>query len=222
MIGLVISKDIQDKDVFWVDFQETLTWSLRKNNKIWFIYKEGSYKQKVEEHLELDYQEKIRNSVSNNAEQIIDIIKLLQREKHSTSIVFIENETDLKIELEWFHKKNRCLKLAEFGEDLKTCLEKMKGITAIDGALLADYSGRCYAIGVIFDGDTIVEGMVSRGARFNSISNYVQVIMLRYKINGVMGLIVSEDESVDVIVPKSEIGGTEAEKESFQTIHARN
>lgn len=224
MVGLIMNRSVQDEDVFWVDFNGTLTWSIRKNHKIWFLYKDGRYKQKVEEYLELDYQDKIRSNAHGHEEEINAVIKLLQKEKHGTSIVFFENTDYLKTELEWFHKKNRCIKLAENGVDLKKCLETMQGITAIDGALMADYSGRCYAIGVIFDGDTIVEGQVSRGARFNSVSNYVQVVRERYgreKTDGIIGVIVSEDESVDVRVPDAEIDCAEAEKEGFRIIRER-
>ncbi len=38
----------------------------------------------------------------------------------------------------------------------------MQGITAIDGAVFADLNGDCHAIGVIVDGQMVVEGDYGR------------------------------------------------------------
>ena len=51
----------------------------------------------------------------------------------------------------------------------------MQGITAIDEALLVDLNGICYAVGVILDGEAGMPGKVERGARYNSVSNYVYI-----------------------------------------------
>ena len=49
----------------------------------------------------------------------------------------------------------------------------IKSLTAIDGALLVSLSGECYAIGAILDGEVCSEGSTARGARYNSLANYV-------------------------------------------------
>jgi len=36
-----------------------------------------------------------------------------------------------------------------------------------------DTNGYCYVLGVILDGRAIVPGETSRGARYNSVNNYV-------------------------------------------------
>lgn len=70
-------------------------------------------------------------------------------------------------------------------------------ITAIDGAVLLDEKGACYAIGIILDGianDKI--GTISRGARYNSALRYLNYC----KENDIacMIVIVSEDKYVDI------------------------
>lgn len=75
-------------------------------------------------------------------------------------------------------------------------------ITAIDGALLADLSGKCYAIGVIFDGEVKKLGKVERGARYNSVANYVYIKKCEEPDSQIFGVIVSEDKSVEVEIPE--------------------
>ena len=51
----------------------------------------------------------------------------------------------------------------------------------------------------------MIKGQVSRGARYNSVANYVQVVRKKYEKTQVMGVIVSEDGGVDVKMPENGI-----------------
>lgn len=53
--------------------------------------------------------------------------------------------------------------------------------------------GECLAMGVLVDGVAEIEGKVERGARYNSIANYV------LQRDGYIGIIVSEDRMIDVV-----------------------
>ncbi|QJX81372.1 diadenylate cyclase [Priestia megaterium] len=73
----------------------------------------------------------------------------------------------------------------------------VKGITAIDGAVLLDETGGCYAIGVILDGvanDKI--GTISRGSRYNSALRYLNYC--KEKDIPCLIVIVSEDKYIDI------------------------
>lgn len=72
--------------------------------------------------------------------------------------------------------------------------ELLERATAIDGTILADPVGVCYAIGVILDGPASEESTPSRGARYNSAVRYVAA-------GGVprMAFVISEDRTLDVI-----------------------
>ncbi|KAB0443977.1 diadenylate cyclase [Lysinibacillus fusiformis] len=73
----------------------------------------------------------------------------------------------------------------------------VNGITAIDGAILLDDTGICYAIGVILDGVANNKiGTVSRGARYNSALRYLNYC----KEENILCLIVivSEDKYIDI------------------------
>lgn len=75
--------------------------------------------------------------------------------------------------------------------------EYIHSITAIDGAVIFDESGICYAIGVILDGDESIEGNSERGARFNSTLKYVKTCEESGK--RALALVVSEDRNVDIL-----------------------
>ena len=67
-------------------------------------------------------------------------------------------------------------------------------VSGIDGAVLVDPQGVCYAIGVILDGPAHPACTPSRGARYNSGIRYVHVRDTRR-----LAVVVSDDRTVDVI-----------------------
>lgn len=72
----------------------------------------------------------------------------------------------------------------------------MEAVTAIDGAVLIDQTGTCFAIGVILDGLASDRGTASRGARYNSAIRYVQTA--RTLGHRCVALVVSEDGPIDI------------------------
>ena len=69
----------------------------------------------------------------------------------------------------------------------------VKHITSIDGAVLIDTKGICYAIGVILDGTTSKTEDIPNGARHNSARRYKNIN------NRSVIVIVSEDGYVTVL-----------------------
>jgi len=65
--------------------------------------------------------------------------------------------------------------------------DDMPSLTSIDGAVLIDPMGTCFAIGVILDGRAVPEGDPARGARFNSCIRYIA------SQPACLGVIISED-----------------------------
>jgi hypothetical protein len=72
--------------------------------------------------------------------------------------------------------------------------ELLERATCIDGAILADPRGVCYAIGVILDGMASPACTPSRGGRYNSALRYVG-----NEKRGRMALVFSEDRTLDVL-----------------------
>lgn len=76
-----------------------------------------------------------------------------------------------------------------------TCLteDTVQMVTSIDGAILLDQQGVCYAIGVILDGMASPKGNPSRGGRYNSAVRYTEANP------GTLSVVVSADATVDIV-----------------------
>ena len=72
--------------------------------------------------------------------------------------------------------------------------ELLTRASRIDGGLLIDPTGRCFAIGVILDGETTNECQPSRGARFNSAVRYIHASKVTR-----MAIVYSDDRTLDII-----------------------
>ncbi len=81
-------------------------------------------------------------------------------------------------------------------EPIKVNNETIKKFASIDGGILIDEKGICYAIGVILDGIATNKGDSSRGSRFNSAIRYYEYFG---KENSIMIVVVSEDGMINII-----------------------
>lgn len=69
-------------------------------------------------------------------------------------------------------------------------------VIAVDGAILIDPSGTCFAFGVILDGLASEQGRSSRGSRYNSTLHYVQTAHTMG--HRCMAMVISEDGPIDI------------------------
>jgi len=177
-----------------ISFDGYSRWRVEIDDFPWVSYNNGLYKLEEGMKAEADYDQDMKELALENKENIKKIIPLLKMETHGTAVVFMTKEL-AREEAKRLHGMNRAVFLGEDGADLESCLRILPGITAIDGALMAGFDGRCYGLSVILDGEAVKKGRTSRGARYNSIVNYVHL----RKEEEALGVIVSEDEDVDII-----------------------
>lgn len=64
-------------------------------------------------------------------------------------------------------------------QDEKFFKEILPRLMAIDGAMLIDIEGMCWACGTILDGEAHTRGNMARGARYNSVPVYIQSLWER-------------------------------------------
>ena len=66
--------------------------------------------------------------------------------------------------------------------------------------MIADFQGKIHAIGAILDGEAVVEADMSRGARYNSLKNYINWLIKykKYEPNQCFAVIMSEDGGIKV------------------------
>ena len=118
---------------------------------------------------------------------------MVRFQKHGTLIV-IGNTDVIKSETNRLCDFNRGIKIHKF--DLFKNLDIVNNIASIDGAIMMDTNCCCYGIGVILDGEAIIQGNSERGARYNSAINYIE----NRKKHGqdLVAVIISEDKTLDI------------------------
>ena len=124
----------------------------------------------------------------------LDLIKIIIDEaieqKHGTMVVFSECAKQEADRLKKYGLRINAVKLEG---------EVVSSITSIDGALICDPYGYCYAIGIILDGEATEQADSARGARYNSALKY-RGRQKRKDINiKTLIVVVSEDGYVDCL-----------------------
>ena len=179
-----------------IKFMGNRSWILTIDNKSIFSYENGNYVFSFQEKENDILPQAIKTQFSHLSLQEQDrieyVIKIACTQRHGTSIIVFE---DARIEIERLYGLDRGIKIEAI--NLFECSEFIERITSIDGAIFMDKSCSCSFIGALVDGTSISKGNPARGARYNSIYNY---IALKAKENiKCMGVIISEDGMVDTV-----------------------
>ena len=210
--GVVKDSDSLKKGVF-VKFENHLIWKLNKGSETIFEYCNGIYKlpgleSKDNTDAQLNKLDKL-NLQPYEIQKMKSAIQSVARKcQHGTSIIFMDEDT-LKQELKSLSKYHRTYQVEPL--DLEQGVSDFEGILAIDGAILADTNCKCYAVGAIVEAELVKTGTIGRGARYNSLVNYVHALFKKEtakpeRIGKVIcfAAIISEDETIDVEIPKED------------------
>lgn len=192
--SLVQSRKRTEEDIY-VKFSGFMHWSFFEGEREIFSYYHGKYAINASKE-DRAYVKEIDELKNVDKQMISRLVEILIRQKHGAVAVLFDQKTDAVTEVDRLCKMKRGIRICS-----NICYDKEKGwdeeqilsVTGIDGALFIDYEGRCLAIGVIVDGRIEIEGNAGRGARYNSIVNYMGLNP------DCVGIVVSEDGMVDVI-----------------------
>lgn len=189
-----------------IAFKGNAEWSLKNNRQEVLVYREGEYLIPVFEltwERELDKLDQLRSDFSGDIDCIKQIIRSVKdNSSHGTSIVFMEGEALRKEIEDRFATNGYTIKVEPFslkGNDPNQAI--LRGVSAIDGAILSDLNGQCQAIGTIVDGAFVGPGDPGRGARYNSVRNYVQWYKNHHPDTICFAAIISEDGMINVEIP---------------------
>jgi len=190
-----------------VVFEGALVWSIHKDGENILTYREGNYmipamQPDVDKYADLGKLVSFGQDfgISDKMDKLQQIVRRVSSVcRHGTSVVFMEKRgivAEIDNRLSRFRRgfKVKPFSLAEAKEEV------LQGITAIDGAVFADLSGDCYAIGVIVDGQMVVEGDYGRGARYNSVKNYITGYKVSHPKEICLAVVMSEDGMINVIL----------------------
>lgn len=197
-----------------VEFFGHLCWRLKKKGTVLFEYREGRGKipglegalqsERWKEELKALCRQLEESGITICEERIESIAESLTIQEHGTSIVFMEGDM-LEQEVKRLSEFKRAYRIEPF--PILERNEKIYGLSAIDGAVLADGEGRCHGVGAILDGEMIIQGDPGRGAKYNSVSNYVTWVCRKYsakdgdsgKKRWCFGIVFSEDKTIDIV-----------------------
>lgn len=194
-IGIEDTVNFTDK-VLKIKFQNYNEWAVTcdNENKPIISIKNGTPVLPKFFLTEESFTDKIKPTFKNceiNYNRIYKIAKAAMNGSHGALIV-VSNEAE-----------SEALRLGNQATLIEpTILEEeiLEGIFSIDGAVMLDLQGTCYALGVILDGIADTNGDPARGSRYNSSVRYISSrLNQRLGIIQVIAIVVSEDGQFDII-----------------------
>ena len=131
------------------------------------------------------YQRLFPAAGKEDSDHFLDLCQAAVEQRHGSMLVVAEDA-----ECEAARLQSQGTRI----EPTKLTPKLYRQVSGIDGAVLVDPHGVCYAIGVILDGPAHPACTPSRGARYNSGIRYVHATDTQC-----LAVIVSDDQTVDVI-----------------------
>lgn len=185
------SYNSKDESLFIINFTQHFQWEVTHDNKklMKVAYRQPSLpKERLDkEKFYSDFKRIFKDLEDAKIDVLWNITLEATKQTHGTMLVI---STIAKREAK--RLGNQSFKL----KPLKLDPEIIHQITAIDGAVLLDTEGICYAIGVILDGVATSKGDSSRGARYNSAIRYYEFMG---KKNPTVLVVISEDGIINLI-----------------------
>jgi hypothetical protein len=133
---------------------------------------------------------------SPNEDALWNIVDAAMQQKHGTMIVISGAAAEEANRLE--EQSTVLREPVKLVDDLLD--ETLLMLTSIDGALLVDPLGTCYAAGVILDGNAIKgKGTSSRGARYNSAIRYIYGAKNDASKGECLAVVVSKDGGINMV-----------------------
>ena len=202
--------DSDDVEQIYIKFKGYMHWSLTIGKREVLIYYHGEYQLGYAKEGENYLEDIIKLQKDNKLEQVDiqmlkDIVEVLKEQRHGMSVIFMERD-EAEQEVKRLCDMNRAIPVESNLKYNKTeegengwHKAAFLGISNMDGALILDFDGNCKAISCIVDGKAVIPGRVERGARLNSIENYVGS-----KKKGIcIGIVISEDGMVNILHNKN-------------------
>lgn len=187
---------IKDIPYLSIEFLGHMHWQLCMSEKTIFRYQNGSYYISNGYKSKRYYQQMLSSFFNKldyrKTDVLSTVIELAAMQKHGTSILVTDEAED---ETKRLCLLNRGIEIEEL--DLSKNVDIIMALTAIDGSILLDFDCKCYGAGLILDGEAICVGDPARGARYNSVINYIEIKKKMGK--KYMAFIISEDGMINVV-----------------------
>jgi len=180
--------DYSIQNVFTIDFIDHYSWELKCGSQVLLRshYGEAKLPKELisEQQFNINYSRLFPNSSQVNRVQLWEIFKEASKLSHGCMIVVAEDASE---EVERLKQQGTAIK------PTMLTIELLHRVSGIDGTIILDPNGVCFAVGVILDGPAAIGCTPSRGSRYNSAVRYIATATKRR-----MAFVVSDDHSVDL------------------------
>lgn len=174
-----------------VSFCGYMKWVLTYGNSEIVSFDKGNFIYHEDQNKDKDLKSVVQD-LGFNIKKISKIIEYAIRQQHGALLIF---SGEANGEVARLSCANRGIDIEPI--DLYSNLDVILKLSSVDGAVILDGEGIAYGFGVILDGEAVAKGDNSRGSRFNSAKNYVE---LHNKENMIcFACVVSEDGSIDYL-----------------------
>lgn len=116
----------------------------------------------------------------------------IQQQKHG-ALLIVTDEAEAEVDRLCKLKRGYAISPIDLKQDSNKRL--LPSITSIDGAFFIDTDFICYGVGLILDGIAVMQGLSSRGSRYNSAKCYID----NKEAEKYVSVVISEDETIDII-----------------------
>jgi hypothetical protein len=176
-------------DAFTVNFLDHYQWELRIGPQVLMYsrFREPKLPQAPIERVQFvsNYLRLFKSTPATDANTVWALFEECTSLEHGTMLVVLE---DAEAEADRLKDQGTPIEPVLMTRDL------LHRVSGIDGSILLDPAGRCFAIGVILDGTATEECSPARGSRYNSALRYVGIAPVAR-----MAIVVSEDKTVDLV-----------------------
>ena len=200
-VGVISENKAQSFCPVTVKLDGPMNWKFCYQNEVLFQRTHNGYQiDKSDIRLKLEHTIKRIFGINYSNSQLKKTLDRI-KSKHGAAIIIADfnNAKQIQKRLKKLHQDKKAMAV-NFSQDiyqnaaLDTAIENISSAAAMDGAVVIDLQGRIRYVAVILDGRSKVVGDLSRGARYNSIKNFV------YSLNDlVIGIVLSEDGGADII-----------------------
>jgi DNA integrity scanning protein DisA with diadenylate cyclase activity len=181
--------DTEREDLFIINFTGHYEWELLHGRHTLMVVTYGLPQlpaQQLEKNKFIDHCLRLFHGISHNQIQNLWSLTLeAANQKHGTMLVISDGASEEATRL-----ASQCTMI----NPVLLSVEIMKLITNIDGSVLIDRNGICYAIGVILDGLATSKGDPARGSRYNSAVRYLDTtkfpcLIITFSEDGMVNLV---------------------------------
>lgn len=180
--------NLSSEEVFTIDFLDHYHWEIRCGDNVLLRSRYGEPKLPQEIIEQEDFIENFARlfpkSLPERRLLVWELFRAAKRQDHGCMIMVAEDAA------------SEAGRLSQQGTSIEPVVltpELLARVSGIDGTIILDPNGLCYAVGVILDGLADNECTPSRGSRFNSAIRYIKSADANR-----LAIVVSDDKTVDV------------------------